>query len=133
MVVLMVGPLRFYPTYTNGLLVHDFRDFFFLLSGQGSLPPYTLSGLTTKKNIIYECLPLFQSSFSLFQFNSTDVYPDILLLYRKQSTDIFKSLKWKWSLYINPCFLYLSNLCVLFYSIMLNPIWSSSPGSEPLF
>ena len=84
--MLVVGPLRFYPSYTNGVVLHatffsfffsliiawigiwqfffffpifvlkqpDFREKkFFLLSGQGVYPPYTLSGPTTKKNIFH--------------------------------------------------------------------------------
>ena len=56
----MVGPLRFYPPYTNGLVVHaNFRekvDFCFVV--RGVYPPYTLSGPTTKKTLFCVCLPL---------------------------------------------------------------------------
>ena len=75
----MVGPLRFYPPYTNGLGVHatflllsnfanfffffqifglkqpDFREkkCFFCLVVRGVYPPYTLSGPTTKKTLYF--------------------------------------------------------------------------------
>ena len=52
----MVEPLRFYPPYTNGLVVHAafLEKSVFLLSGQGGLP-YTLSGPTTKKKHFFMC------------------------------------------------------------------------------
>ena len=45
-VILMVRPLRFYPPYTKGLVVHS----------RGVYPPYTLSGPTTKKNTFFICV-----------------------------------------------------------------------------
>ena len=52
-VFLVVGPLRFYPPYTNGLVVH--AKWFF---AYGSLPtPLLAVGPTTKKkNLFYVCL-----------------------------------------------------------------------------
>ena len=72
-VCLVVGPIRFYPPYTNGLVVHatffyflvlnqpetDFNNFFFFvvfcLVNRGVYPPYTLSGQTSKKTFFCMC------------------------------------------------------------------------------
>ena len=78
-VFLVVGPLRFYPPYTEGffsnnslkrILTFFFSNFWakktgfiekkvvFCLVVGGVYPPYTLSSPTTKKTLFYVCLPL---------------------------------------------------------------------------
>ena len=81
-VFLVVGPLRFYPPYTNGLVVHAnffcFCFFSLIIAGfcqlflflpnfwaktagvfclvvRGVYPPYTLCGPTTKKSHFFMC------------------------------------------------------------------------------
>ena len=60
-VFLVVEPLKFYPSYTNGLVVHavfiEKRCFFCLVvEGGGVYPLYTLSSQTTKKTHFFLCV-----------------------------------------------------------------------------
>ena len=60
----MVGPLRFYPPYTNGLVVH--ATFFCLVVGGLPLPTPLVVRPLKKNTFFYLCLPLRQKVLLVF-------------------------------------------------------------------
>ena len=104
-VFLVVGPLRFYPPFTNGFMVHATKQFspfieknvVFCLVVGGVTPPYTLSGTTTKKNtLFYVCLPLVGKLILSYTFLiiTTLGTPTLKSLYYLEKSSLLLFLTW---------------------------------------
>ena len=93
-VFLVVGPLRFYPPYTNGLVVHAIIQLVYLLiSSELCIDKFALNNLTWLQSTPFSHMPATKNYIYYFKM-SFDLYVGIKGITICQKRKLYFSCRW---------------------------------------